>query len=93
MPAPPDWRSEETERQLNKLERQGFAWEFLRRNPDYRREYEHLRAGQPDRPGASVPHTSVPPQWGLRFRARSRPHSQQDRNFLAAGICRQRIAP
>jgi hypothetical protein len=93
MPAPPDWRSEEAERQLNQLERQGFAWEFLRRNPAYRRDYERLRAGQPDRPGASGLLRSVPPQWRLRFRARSQPHGQRDRNFLAAGICRQRINP
>ncbi|MFN3624536.1 MAG: transcriptional regulator domain-containing protein [Hyphomicrobium sp.] len=93
MVEPPDWRLQQTERALNRLERQGFAWEFLRRNPDYRRDYERLRAGQPDRPTAAGPHSSVPPQWGLRFRARSRPHSQRNRNFLAAGICRQRIAP
>jgi hypothetical protein len=88
MVEPSDWRLPETERELNRLERQGFAWEFLRRNPDYRRDYERLRVGWPDRPGASSPQSSAPAQWGLHFRTRSRPPSPRDRNFLAAGVYR-----
>ncbi|MGY3441297.1 transcriptional regulator domain-containing protein [Bradyrhizobium sp. USDA 4473] len=34
-----DWRSPETIERLKRLERPGFAVEFLRRNPDYRRDY------------------------------------------------------
>lgn len=73
MAEPPDWRSSETERELNQLERQGFAWEFLRRNPDYRHDYERLRGAPPGRPGASSPHGSAASHWGLRFPAGSRP--------------------
>jgi len=71
MAEPPDWRLQETERALNRLERQGFAWEFLRRNPDYRSDYNRLRSTPASRPGASQ--RSSAPQWGLRFPDRPRP--------------------
>lgn len=73
-----DWREAvqiifgiEPERALNRLERQGFAWEFLRRNPNYRSEYDRLRSALASRPGASQ--RSTTPQWGLRFPDRSQP--------------------
>ncbi|HET6608941.1 MAG TPA: DUF6499 domain-containing protein [Rhodopila sp.] len=63
------WRAPETIEQLNRLERPGFAVEFLRRNADYRRGYAHLLrqisegALDPDVARAEFAH-----QWGLRFR-------------------------
>lgn len=40
-----------------------YAWEFLRRNPDYRADFERwARAGRPDRP-------AIDARWGLRFPA------------------------
>ncbi|WP_439496122.1 transcriptional regulator domain-containing protein [Bosea sp. (in: a-proteobacteria)] len=71
MAEPPDWRLQQTERALNRLERQGFAWEFLRRNPDYRSDYNRLRSTLTSRRGASQ--RSATPQWGLRFPDRPRP--------------------
>lgn len=68
MAEPPDWRLQQTERALNQLERQGFAWEFLRRNPDYRREYDRLRSTPASRRDVSLLR-SAPQQWGLRFPA------------------------
>jgi hypothetical protein len=69
MVEPAEWRSPETERELNRLERQGFAWEFLRRNPDYRRDFDNS-SGASARPfGASTRNRSAAPQWGLRFPA------------------------
>lgn len=35
----PDWRRSETYDYTRSLPRRGWAWEFLRRNPDYRREW------------------------------------------------------
>src|SRR3546814_10310272 len=67
MAEPPDWRLQQTERALNRLERQGFAWEFLRRNPDYRSEYDSLRSTPTSRPGDASRQRSTAPQWGLRF--------------------------
>ena len=37
------WRSPETIDHLNRLERPGFAVEFLRRNAEYRREYAQIQ--------------------------------------------------
>ena len=34
------WRSADTVEYLKRTQRIGFAWEFLRRNPDYRRDFE-----------------------------------------------------
>jgi hypothetical protein len=34
-----DWRSPETYDSVKALEPTGFAWEFLRRNPDYQSEW------------------------------------------------------
>ena len=67
MAEPADWRLQTTERALNRLERQGFAWEFLRRNPDYRRDYDRVSSTPAGKPGALSHHGSAAPQWGLRF--------------------------
>ncbi|WP_291298486.1 transcriptional regulator domain-containing protein [Elioraea sp.] len=72
MAEPTDWRSQTTERALNRLERQGFAWEFLRRNPDYRSDYDRMRGTPASPPSVSLPQRSVAHQWGLRFPDRSR---------------------
>ena len=38
----PDWRSPDYVEALKDLDRAGFAWEFLRRNPAYREEYDRI---------------------------------------------------
>ena len=49
MPRTADWRSPEAAEALKTLDRPGFAWEFLRRNPEYREDYrralERIAAG------------------------------------------------
>ncbi len=37
-----DWKDEHSYRDLERLDRRGFAWEYLRRNPEYRnkRDFE-----------------------------------------------------
>src|SRR3546814_6536570 len=62
MAEPPDWRLQQTERALNRLERQGFAWEFLRRNPDYPSEYDSLRSTPTSRPGDASRQRSTAPR-------------------------------
>ncbi|MFT0860237.1 transcriptional regulator domain-containing protein [Ancylobacter sp. G4_0304] len=65
-----DWRSPETIDRLNRLERPGFAAEFLRRNPDYRRDFirteRRIARAAVDVETARV---SLARRWGLRFRA------------------------
>jgi len=43
----PDWRSRTADEELNRLERPGFAWEFLRRNKTYRAAYERMSRQDP----------------------------------------------
>lgn len=90
MAEPPDWRLQTTERALNRLERQGFAWEFLRRNPDYRSDYDRLRSTPAIRSSASLPQRSAAQKWGLRFPPGARSLRQRDRDLLAARVGRQR---
>jgi hypothetical protein len=63
------WRSPETIERLNRLERPGFAVEFLRRNPRYRRDYkrtmQQIARGVID---AETARSALARRWGLCFR-------------------------
>lgn len=64
------WRSPETIDHLNRLERPGFAVEFLRRNAEYRRDYAHIqRQIARDYVDAESARADFARRWGLRFRA------------------------
>jgi predicted nucleic acid-binding protein len=39
MPSAPDWRSASAYAYVHELNRREFAWEYLRRNPSYKRDY------------------------------------------------------
>lgn len=63
------WRSPETIERLNRLERPGFAVEFLRRNADYRRDYAHTqRRIARSIVDAEIANSGLARRWGLRFR-------------------------
>ena len=63
------WRSPETIDHLSRLERPGFAVEFLRRNADYRRDYAQMqREIARDPIAAQVARADLARRWGLRFR-------------------------
>jgi len=66
----PDWRSPAAYSYLNDLDLAGFAWEFLRRNPDYRRNFRSV-VGKPK--GQTQFAQQSMTRWGLRFRHRSDP--------------------
>ncbi len=69
MPTP-YWRSPETVLHLTRLERPGFAAEFLRRNGKYRRDFaETERRIASERADAESVRGSCARKWGLRFRA------------------------
>jgi hypothetical protein len=57
------WRSAEAYDYLDELPAADLAWEYLRRNPDYQRDFQSARddAGAADWEG----------RWGLRFPGRS----------------------
>ena len=58
-----DWRSPEAYSKLQNADLTGLAWEYLRRNPEYRKQYC----------GLANPIDAVPAEfrkkWGLTFRS------------------------
>jgi len=63
----PDWRSPDYVEALKNLDRAGFAWEFLRRNPAYREDYDRL---DEDPEESELSPEKVGGNWGLSFRLR-----------------------
>ena len=62
----PDWRNRSHYDYTASLSRQGWAWEFLRRNPDYRQDFDRMMREHPNNErDAALLH-----RWGLRFRER-----------------------
>ncbi|WEX08500.1 DUF6499 domain-containing protein [Chelativorans sp. AA-79] len=63
-----DWRSPQFEEQLGRLDRGGVAFEFLRRNKEYRRDYAEtlarIASGGTDE-AAEIERLSC--RWGLSF--------------------------
>jgi hypothetical protein len=59
-----DWRKPQAYDHTRELEPSGFAWECLRRNPDYHRDYRDLAHPVPD----PVVITAFRSKWGLSFR-------------------------
>jgi hypothetical protein len=59
-----DWRLPQAYDHAQKLEPSGFAWECLRRNPDYHRDYRELAHSVPD----LFVITAFRSKWGLSFR-------------------------
>ena len=82
MPSRPDWRSARAVEILDRLDRAGFAWEFLRRNPRYRKEYSQIPKEAAR--AISVAET-VGQRWGLSFRLRSQASFVRRSSRLATG--------
>ena len=68
MPPVPDWRSAAAYAYLDDLNPAELAWEFLRRNPDYQRDYRTAAGGIAGQ--AEFPEPLIL-RWGLRFPDRS----------------------
>jgi hypothetical protein len=68
MPPVLDWRSAAAYAYLDNLSPAELAWEFLRRNPDYQRDY---RAALRDAASQAEFPEPLILRWGLRFRGRS----------------------
>jgi len=62
-----DWRSPAAYQYAATMEPANLAWEFLRRNADYRNAYQSAPAQADD--GTDGPAR----RWGLRFPGRSKP--------------------
>lgn len=63
-----DWRSPDAYRHARSVPAAGFAWEYLRRDDDYRRDFHRMTRTSDDDGTAQTAFTD---RWGLRFRCRS----------------------
>jgi hypothetical protein len=73
-----DWRSPATYDYAVQLDPAGLAWEFLRRNPDYRTAFAAAsRASDQDQEGPGR-------RWGLRFPDRPGAARRRSRGVLVA---------
>lgn len=90
MPTISDWRSPRAAESLSNLDRAGLAWEFLRRNPNYRSDYRRVD------PIAEVGRRSpagIGKKWGLSFRLQPRSLRNASPRNLAAGTVAHRRYP
>lgn len=88
----PNWREPEKYKALLKLDRAGWAWKWLRRNPGY----IDRMAGRPPKPPLILPGTGVSiipasnaddaSDWGLRFRRSPWPSWRRGANLLAGRL-------
>jgi hypothetical protein len=59
-----DWRSPAAYAHTKSISAAGFAWEYLRRDEDYRRDFHRVRRLSRLNSGAQ---TAFSERWGLRF--------------------------
>ena len=79
MPLAPDWRSASAYAHAYEFDLREFAWEYLRRNPDYQQDYRAAVRRAERRP---VERIAV--RWGLRFPFRSAAAGRHRSTRLAA---------
>ena len=63
-----DWRSPDAYEHIRSLDASGFAWEFLRRNPVFRREHRKLEYASRRGTVDSAETEAFAHRWGVRFR-------------------------
>lgn len=75
------WRSDVRYQALDRCSAVDLAWEFLRRNPDYRADYNAFAGGAPAGP-ARVDDARWG-RWGLSFRGGPGPFGRPAADLLA----------
>jgi hypothetical protein len=84
-----NWRSPAAYAYLSNLSTADLAFEFLRRNPEYRADFQ--RASEKDAlgGGAEAPRLSLARRWGLAFPGRSQPARGRSGCVLASPSARR----
>ena len=72
-----DWRSPGAYEELRSLDAPGFAWEFLRRNPDFQQDRRKLERAARRGTLNQAEVDAFVRRWGVRFRKRRR-HKRPD---------------
>lgn len=76
-----DWRSPDAYRPIQDVTSPGFAWEFLRRSPDYRHDVKR-RTRAPTHPARAD--DAFVRRWGLPFRGGPPPFRDRGAGGLVA---------
>ncbi|MBN9787683.1 MULTISPECIES: DUF6499 domain-containing protein [Bacteria] len=76
-----DWRAPAAYAHADHISAAGFAWEYLRRDEAYRRDFRRMKAIRSENPNARIAFSE---RWGLRFRDRSRSTCRPRATVLAA---------
>ncbi len=91
--AMPNWREAQNYTSLLKLDRPGWAWEWLRRNPGYAAQtmgcssLPCLVSSPETKAGLSIfPASDNVAGWGLLFPGEIRPPDQRCQSLLASGL-------
>ena len=66
-----DWRSPDAYEYLRPLDAPGFAWEFLRRNPEFVQERDRLEQAAQQGNLNQAEADEFARRWGVRFRDRA----------------------
>jgi hypothetical protein len=88
MLSSPDWGSASASAYFDGLNPAEIAWEFLRRNPEYQRDYHGAISAASGEPPASFLAS-----WGLRFPFRSGSAGRPSSSHLAVASCLGRRYP
>ncbi len=87
MPRTLDWRRCDIADDLKHVGKPGFAWEFLRRNRGYRRDFNRITRHAPtDSPGTAAAVAQVLHRWGLNCPQRSECGGKPGADSVAPGI-------
>ncbi|MGY4197320.1 transcriptional regulator domain-containing protein [Bradyrhizobium sp. USDA 4520] len=85
-----DWRSSSTYDFVDDLVAPDLAWEWLRRNVEYQRDYEAFEAPNSN---ADTVTDLVRRKWGLLFRRFPQPEGNRGNDILGAGSRPQHSHP
>jgi hypothetical protein len=81
MPDASQWRSAARYEPVERMSASGLAWEWLRRNEAYNRDFDELSAKDADIPMLT---DAIRQRWRLRFRGRPSTRSGRYHRFLDA---------
>lgn len=80
-----DWRSAGAYEDLRPLDAPAFAYEFLRRNPDFLSDHARLTRKSRNRALDPAEAEAFAQRWGLRFRPQNRSRATRRRSVDAPG--------
>ena len=79
-----EWRSPTAYEDLRSLDAPGFAWEFLSRNPAFKRDCKRLEQADHQNPANADQLEDFARRWGVRFR-KARARSRRPPSLVDAG--------